>query len=166
MEYLRLNISPEDNLKYHLSQDGRPLERYVEEARNIGKADKVEKINEPDLVLCIGLFDSVPDFENILNDADVKLDALRQKIGQIPEELRGEDLHQFHRAFTPDFENILNDTDVKLDALRQKIGQIPEELRGEDLHQFHRAFTPGIQEYVEAVSFHHFIRHLNSIDKM
>ncbi|KAA0718316.1 X Translin-associated factor [Triplophysa tibetana] len=79
---------------------------------------EVEKINEPDLVLCIGLFDSVPDFENILNDAD-----------------------------------------VKLDGVRQKIGQIPEELRGEDLHQFHRAFTPGIQEYVEAVSFHHFIRH-------
>lgn len=60
-----------------------------------------EKINEPDVVLCMGLFDSVPDFENILNDADVKLDGVRQKIGQIAEELRGEDLHQFHRAFTP-----------------------------------------------------------------
>ncbi|KAI7797192.1 hypothetical protein IRJ41_019326, partial [Triplophysa rosa] len=31
MDYLRLNISPEDNLRYHLSQDGRPLERYVED---------------------------------------------------------------------------------------------------------------------------------------
>ncbi|KAA0718313.1 X Translin-associated factor [Triplophysa tibetana] len=65
-----------------------------------------------------------------------------------------------HRVTSvPDFENILNDADVKLDGVRQKIGQIAEELRGEDLHQFHRAFTPGIQEYVEAVSFHHFIRH-------
>ncbi|XP_051508359.1 translin-associated protein X [Myxocyprinus asiaticus] len=65
-----------------------------------------------------------------------------------------------HRVTSvPDVEEILNEADVKLDGVRQKIGQIAEELRGEDLHQFHRAFTPGIQEYVEAVSFHHFIKH-------
>ncbi|XP_016104741.1 translin-associated protein X-like [Sinocyclocheilus grahami] len=65
-----------------------------------------------------------------------------------------------HRVTSvPDVEEILNEADVKLDGVRQKIGQIAEELKGEDLHQFHRAFTPGIQEYVEAVSFHHFIRH-------
>ncbi|XDV49810.1 hypothetical protein PO909_018990 [Leuciscus waleckii] len=65
-----------------------------------------------------------------------------------------------HRVTSvPDVEEILNEADVKLDSVRQKIGQIAEELRGEDLHQFHRAITPGIQEYVEAVSFHHFIRH-------
>uniref|UniRef100_A0A8C1JPD0 Translin-associated factor X n=1 Tax=Cyprinus carpio TaxID=7962 RepID=A0A8C1JPD0_CYPCA len=44
---------------------------------------------------------SVPDVEEILTEADVKLDSVRQKIGQIAEELKGEDLHQFHRAFTP-----------------------------------------------------------------
>lgn len=65
-----------------------------------------------------------------------------------------------HRVTSvPDVEEILTEADVKLDSVRQKIGQIAEELKGEDLHQFHRAFTPGIQEYVEAVSFHHFIRH-------
>ncbi|XP_074531180.1 translin-associated protein X [Halichoeres trimaculatus] len=58
---------------------------------------------------------------------------------------------------------ILNEAEVKLDGVRQKIGQIAEELRGEDLHQFHRAFTPGIQEYVEAVSFLHYIRHRSLI---
>lgn len=69
-----------------------------------------------------------------------------------------------HRvASVPDVEEILNEAEVKLDGVRQKIGQIAEELRGEDLHQFHRAFTPGIQEYVEAVSFHHFIRHRSLI---
>ncbi|KAA0710649.1 hypothetical protein E1301_Tti013028 [Triplophysa tibetana] len=31
MDYLRVNVSPEDNLKYHLSQDGCPLERYGED---------------------------------------------------------------------------------------------------------------------------------------
>lgn len=44
---------------------------------------------------------SVPNAEDILKEAEVKLDAVRQKIGQIAEELRGEDLFQFHRAFTP-----------------------------------------------------------------
>ncbi|XP_039994752.1 translin-associated protein X [Xiphias gladius] len=69
-----------------------------------------------------------------------------------------------HRVTSvPDAEDILNEADLKLDAVRQKIGQIAEELRGEDIHQFHRAFTPGIQEYVEAVSFLHYIRHRSLI---
>ncbi|KAF7654586.1 hypothetical protein LDENG_00067840 [Lucifuga dentata] len=65
-----------------------------------------------------------------------------------------------HRVTSvPDAEDILKEADIKLDGVRQKIGQIAEELRGEDIYQFHRAFTPGIQEYVEAVSFQHYIRH-------
>ncbi|XP_062375844.1 translin-associated protein X [Sardina pilchardus] len=65
-----------------------------------------------------------------------------------------------HRVTSvPNVEEVLEEADGKLDSVRQKIGQIAEELRGEDLYQFHRAFTPGIQEYVEAVSFQHFIRH-------
>ncbi|XP_026165934.1 translin-associated protein X [Mastacembelus armatus] len=69
-----------------------------------------------------------------------------------------------HRVTSvPDAEQVLNEADVKLDGVRQKIGQIAEELRGEDIYQFHRAFTPGIQEYVEAVSFLHYIRHRSLI---
>ncbi|XP_036429494.1 translin-associated protein X [Colossoma macropomum] len=65
-----------------------------------------------------------------------------------------------HRVTSvPNVEEVLNEADTKLDSVRQKIGQVAEELRGEDLHQFHKAFTSGVQEYVEAVSFHHFIRH-------
>ncbi|KAM9804235.1 translin-associated protein X [Neosynchiropus ocellatus] len=65
-----------------------------------------------------------------------------------------------HRVTSvPNVEDILKEADVKLDGVRQKIGQIAEELTGEDIYQFHRAFTPGIQEYVEAVSFQHYIRH-------
>lgn len=65
-----------------------------------------------------------------------------------------------HRVTSvPDVEDVLAEADTKLDGVREKIGQVAEELRGEDLYQFHRAFTPGIQEYVEAVSFQHFIRH-------
>lgn len=69
-----------------------------------------------------------------------------------------------HRVTSvPNAEDVLNEADVKLDGVRQKIGQIAEELRGEDIFQFHRAFTPGIQEYVEAVSFLHYIRHRSLI---
>lgn len=45
--------------------------------------------------------ESVQDTEDLLNEAETKLDGVRQKIGQIAEELRGEDIYQFHRAFTP-----------------------------------------------------------------
>lgn len=70
-------------------------------------------------------------------------------------------LHRVTSVTDP--EEILKEAEVKLDGVRQKIGQIAEELRGEDIHQFHRAFTPGIQEYVEAVSFLHYIRQRNLI---
>lgn len=69
-----------------------------------------------------------------------------------------------HRVTSvPHVEEILEEADVKLDGVRMKIGQIAEELQGEDIYQFHRAYTPGIQEYVEAVSFQHFIRHRSLI---
>ncbi|XP_061645165.1 translin-associated protein X [Phyllopteryx taeniolatus] len=69
-----------------------------------------------------------------------------------------------HRVTSvPDAEAILNEADGKLDGVRQKIGQIAEELKGEDIYQFHRAFTAGIQEYVEAASFQHYIRHRSLI---
>ncbi|XP_028844508.1 translin-associated protein X [Denticeps clupeoides] len=65
-----------------------------------------------------------------------------------------------HRVTSvPNMEDVLAEADVKLDCVQQKIGQIAEELKGEDLFQFHKAFTAGIQEYVEAASFQHFIRH-------
>ncbi|XP_072533631.1 translin-associated protein X [Salminus brasiliensis] len=65
-----------------------------------------------------------------------------------------------HRVTSvPNVEEVLNEAENKLDGVRQKIGQIAEELRAEDLYQFHKAFTSGVQEYVEAVSFLHFIRH-------
>ncbi|XP_027021647.1 translin-associated protein X isoform X2 [Tachysurus fulvidraco] len=65
-----------------------------------------------------------------------------------------------HRVTSvPNVEEVLNEANNRLDAVRQKIGHIAEELGEDDLYQFHKAFMPGIQEYVEAVSFHHFIKH-------
>uniref|UniRef100_A0A1D5RLR0 Translin-associated factor X n=1 Tax=Mus musculus TaxID=10090 RepID=A0A1D5RLR0_MOUSE len=65
-------------------------------------------------------------------------------------------LHRITSA--PDMEEILTESESKLDGVRQKILQVAQELSGEDMHQFHRAVTTGLQEYVEAVSFQHFIK--------
>lgn len=53
------------------------------------------------IFMCFPCIWSVPNVEEILKEAEAKLDGVRQKIGQIAEELRGEDIYQFHRAFTP-----------------------------------------------------------------
>uniref|UniRef100_A0A9L0SKR5 Translin associated factor X n=1 Tax=Equus caballus TaxID=9796 RepID=A0A9L0SKR5_HORSE len=75
-------------------------------------------------------------------------------------------LHRITSA--PDMEEILTESEIKLDGVRQKILQVAQELSGEDMHQFHRAITTGLQEYVEAVSFQHFIktRSLISMDEI
>lgn len=65
-------------------------------------------------------------------------------------------LHRITSA--PDMEEILTESENKLDSVRQKILQVAQELSGEDTHQFHRAVTTGLQEYVEAVTFQHFIK--------
>ncbi|XP_060677501.1 translin-associated protein X isoform X2 [Hemiscyllium ocellatum] len=57
-----------------------------------------------------------------------------------------------------DIEELLNESEARFRDVRSKIQQISQELIGEDMCQFHRAFSPGLQEYVEAVSFQHFIR--------
>ncbi|XP_053567085.1 translin-associated protein X [Bombina bombina] len=63
-----------------------------------------------------------------------------------------------HRVLSePNKDEVLTEAEAKLAAVRQKIKQIAQELEGEDMHQYHRAFTPGLQEYVEAVTFLHFI---------
>lgn len=64
-----------------------------------------------------------------------------------------------HRIIsTPHKEDLLAESETKLNAVRHKIKQVAQELMGEDMYQYHKAFTPGLQEYVEAVTFQHFIK--------
>ncbi|XP_029464507.1 translin-associated protein X [Rhinatrema bivittatum] len=44
---------------------------------------------------------SSPNKEEILTESESKLDVVRQKIKQIAQELVGEDMYRYHRAFTP-----------------------------------------------------------------
>ncbi|XP_068135635.1 translin-associated protein X [Hyperolius riggenbachi] len=63
-----------------------------------------------------------------------------------------------HRVISePNRDEVLMEAKKKLDSVREKIKQVALELVDEDLYQFHRAITSGLQEYVEAVTFHYFI---------
>ncbi|XP_074846278.1 translin-associated protein X isoform X2 [Carettochelys insculpta] len=44
---------------------------------------------------------SAPNGEEILNESEAKLEAVRQKIKLVAQELIGEDMYQFHRAISP-----------------------------------------------------------------
>lgn len=63
-----------------------------------------------------------------------------------------------HRVISePSKDDVLIEAKKKLDGVREKLKQVALELVGEDIHQYHRAITCGLQEYVEAVTFQHFI---------
>ncbi|KAM5165582.1 translin-associated protein X [Mantella aurantiaca] len=63
-----------------------------------------------------------------------------------------------HRVISePNKDDVLDEAKRKLDGVREKIKQVAQELVGEDIYQYHRAITSGLQEYVEAVTFQHFI---------
>lgn len=63
-----------------------------------------------------------------------------------------------HRVISnPNKDEVLKEAKKKLNDIREKIKHLGKELVNEDMYQYHRAFTFGIQEYVEAVTFQHFI---------
>ncbi|XP_018416942.1 PREDICTED: translin-associated protein X isoform X3 [Nanorana parkeri] len=65
-----------------------------------------------------------------------------------------------HRVISePNKDDVLAEAKKKLDGVREKMKQVAQELVDEDVYQYHRAITSGLQEYVEAVTFQHFITH-------
>lgn len=68
-------------------------------------------------------------------------------------------IFQLHRFSDEDgFNKILNDADEMVDGVKVHLEAIASELKGEDPYQFARAFTGGLQEFVEAVTFMHYIK--------
>ena len=55
-------------------------------------------------------------------------------------------------------EPILKEADGKFLEVKELLKTIASELDGEDSHLFSRAYSPGLQEYIEALSFCHFLR--------
>ena len=55
---------------------------------------------------------------------------------------------------------MLEEAERRLEELKETVWRkVAEELRTEDDYQFVRAYSPGLQEWVEALSFYHFLRH-------
>ena len=55
---------------------------------------------------------------------------------------------------------VLAEAERRLEELKLTVWRkVAEELRTEDDYQFIRAYSPGLQEWVEALSFYHFLRH-------
>ena len=55
-------------------------------------------------------------------------------------------------------EPILQEADKKFLEVKELLKTIALELDGEDSYLFSRAYSPGLQEYIEALSFSHFLR--------
>merc|ERR1719219_2316134 len=66
-----------------------------------------------------------------------------------------------HRIKTEeDRAEVLEEAERRLEELKENVWRkVAEELRSEDDYQFIRAYSPGLQEWVEALSFYHFLRH-------
>lgn len=56
-------------------------------------------------------------------------------------------------------DKIFKEADEKFLGVQDLLKKIASELVGEDPFQFDRAFSPGMQEYIEALSFCHYLRH-------
>jgi predicted translin family RNA/ssDNA-binding protein len=57
-------------------------------------------------------------------------------------------------------QDILKEAEQKLLDVKEFLKGIALELVDEDPYRFGRAFSPGVQEYIEALSFYHYIKHL------
>ncbi|XP_041351318.1 translin-associated protein X-like isoform X2 [Gigantopelta aegis] len=66
-------------------------------------------------------------------------------------------LHRVTGADTP--QTVHSEAMEKIKEIQeQKFLKIAKELEGEDPYMFIRAYSPGLQEYIEAVSFYHFLK--------
>lgn len=65
-------------------------------------------------------------------------------------------------------DRIEKDALASLDKIKDIIKIIEEELVGESYLRFNRAYSPGFQEFIEAISFYHFLKHneLMSLDQI
>uniref|UniRef100_A0A8C2STS0 Translin-associated protein X n=2 Tax=Perdicinae TaxID=466544 RepID=A0A8C2STS0_COTJA len=85
-----------DSAAFQLELDTRhdKYERLVKLSRDI-------TIESKRTIFLLHRYISAPNGEEVLNESEVKLDAVRRKIKQVAQELIGEDMYQFHRAISP-----------------------------------------------------------------
>lgn len=68
-------------------------------------------------------------------------------------------LHRIRDEADPSREAILEEADTRLQEVRENLWrQVAKEIETEDHHQYLRAYSAGLQEWIEALSFYHFLR--------
>ncbi|XP_012222163.1 translin-associated protein X [Linepithema humile] len=129
--------------------------RYDKDKVGLGDKGKevMENINENSLV--------IQQFRTYAAELDAKHDRY-ERIFKINRDVGIESKRIIFLLHTIDKESkkntVLSAAKSRLDNLVQKLFKnIAEELDGQDAYQFHRAYRAGLEEYVEALTFHEYL---------
>lgn len=133
----------------------RPFKDSVSSGNNNADANKVDKDSPV-----------IASFKEIQKELDSRYD----KHERIVKSSRDLTIHSKRIVFwlqrVPGAENkddLLKEAEQKLLEVKQFIKAIASELINEDPYRFTRAFSPGVQEYIEALSFYHYLKDLRLI---
>ncbi|KAJ7400138.1 Translin-associated protein X [Pitangus sulphuratus] len=95
------NVNPSSALMTSFKSFQLELDTRHDKYERLVKLSRDITIESKRTIFLLHRFTSTPNGEEILNESEVKLDAVRQKIKQVAQELIGEDMYQFHRAISP-----------------------------------------------------------------
>ncbi|XP_016152464.1 PREDICTED: translin-associated protein X [Ficedula albicollis] len=95
------NVNPPSALMTSFKSFQLELDTRHDKYERLVKLSRDITIESKRTIFLLHRFISAPNGEEILNESEVKLDAVRRKIKQVAQELIGEDMYQFHRAVSP-----------------------------------------------------------------
>ncbi|XP_035755582.1 translin-associated protein X [Egretta garzetta] len=95
------NVNPSSALMTSFKSFQLELDTRHDKYERLVKLSRDITIESKRTIFLLHRFTSAPNGEEILNESEVKLDAVRRKIKQVAQELIGEDMYQFHRAISP-----------------------------------------------------------------
>ncbi|XP_075268289.1 translin-associated protein X isoform X1 [Opisthocomus hoazin] len=95
------NVNPSSALMTSFKSFQLELDTRHDKYERLVKLSRDITIESKRTIFLLHRFTSAPNGEEIINESEVKLDAVRRKIKQVAQELIGEDMYQFHRAISP-----------------------------------------------------------------
>ncbi|KAM6128528.1 LOW QUALITY PROTEIN: translin-associated protein X [Pterocles gutturalis] len=95
------NVNPSSPLMTSFKSFQLELDTRHDKYERLVKLSRDITIESKRTIFLLHRFTSAPNGEEILNESEIKLDAVRRKIKQVAQELIGEDMYQFHRAISP-----------------------------------------------------------------
>ncbi|XP_015139541.1 translin-associated protein X isoform X1 [Gallus gallus] len=95
------NVNPSSPLMTSFKSFQLELDTRHDKYERLVKLSRDITIESKRTIFLLHRYISAPNGEEVLNESEVKLDAVRRKIKQVAQELIGEDMYQFHRAISP-----------------------------------------------------------------